>query len=242
MAGLGLHLKYRLAVSQANLRPPGQWSRTRRRSAFVSDRWRLSSRRRWRAPADGRRARRGGGGGAKASRSRSANRSRAATRLRNWERCSDAETVIRPSTSRPASALRPRERWVSVKAEEFSRSNSNSTLLSVVFTDWPPGPDEREKRSFSSAAGRTRPWASPGPGRTCRSSLGSLIGPILAEIRRRSGRRRGGSRGRPRGSTPVGGCGHRCRPGACVRRFPRWRRGRRSVSRRRQHRRSLPPT
>ena len=34
-------------------------------------------------------------------------------------------------------------------------SKESSTLLSVVLTDWPPGPEEREKRSRNSLAGIT---------------------------------------------------------------------------------------
>ena len=49
----------------------------------------------------------------------------------------------------------------------------------VVFTDWPPGPGERENRSTSSPAGMTRPAGSPGPGGTTRSSPGRLT-PLAA--------------------------------------------------------------
>ena len=55
-----------------------------------------------------------------------------------------------------------------------ARPHTLSTLLSAVFTDWPPGPEERENCSTSSAAGITRPRGSPGPGRTRRSWPGSI--------------------------------------------------------------------
>jgi len=40
-------------------------------------------------------------------------------------------------------------------------SQSNSTRESLVFTDWPPGPEERENRSVNSSSGTTT-----GPART----------------------------------------------------------------------------
>ena len=90
---------------------------------------------------------RGGGGGAVASRSRAASRTRAASRFISWLRSVSAVTVTTPSVSRPAS--RPRARFFSRSGRDGDRaiSKDSSTRLSVVFTDWPPGPDDREKRS-----------------------------------------------------------------------------------------------
>jgi hypothetical protein len=50
-------------------------------------------------------------------------------------------------------------------------SKDSSTRLSVVFTDCPPGPDDRENRSRSSAAGITSQLF------TRRSSATSLVSP-----------------------------------------------------------------
>ena len=63
-------------------------------------------------------------------------------------------------------------RWVSVRAVLVDTSYSSSTRLSVVLTDCPPGPEEREKRSVSSPAGIVRPPGSPGPEVTLRSVPG----------------------------------------------------------------------
>ena len=73
---------------------------TRPRSALVSPRCRLASRRRSFEPRVGFVGRRGGGGGASASRTTAASRSRAATRLRCCDRCSEASTTRRPATRR----------------------------------------------------------------------------------------------------------------------------------------------
>ena len=132
--------------------------RTRPRRAFVPARSFFALAAAPSRPGSAGSARRGGGGGASASRSRSARRSRAATRLRCWERCSDAATRRVPS----ASARSARARWVSVRTVEERTSKSSSTRESVVFTDWPPGPGDFENFSTSSPAGTTRPRAAPG--------------------------------------------------------------------------------
>ena len=98
---------------------------------------------------------RGGGGGAIASRSSAASRARAASRFISWLRSPSAATVITPSASRAASRARARSRSRSGRTVERATSNESSTRLSVVLTDWPPGPEERENRSRSSPAGIT---------------------------------------------------------------------------------------
>ena len=58
-----------------------------------------------------------------------------------------------PSTSRPPSPSIARARWVAESAREPATSNDSSTRESAVFTDCPPGPDDRLKRHRSSDAG-----------------------------------------------------------------------------------------
>ena len=52
--------------------------------------------------------------------------------------------VRTPSTSREPRRRRNRLRCTSVSAEEPATSKDSCTRESVVFTPWPPGPDERE--------------------------------------------------------------------------------------------------
>jgi len=114
---------------------------------------------------------RGGGGGAIASRSSAASRARAASRFISWLRSVSATTVRVPSASRAASRDSARVRSRSGSDGERAMSKDSSTRLSVVFTDCPPGPDDRENRSRSSAAGITSQLF------TRRSSATSLVSP-----------------------------------------------------------------
>jgi hypothetical protein len=113
----------------------------------------LSSIRRWRAPRLGFVATRGGFGGATASRSSAASRVLASSRFMSWLRSPDEAIVSTPSASRFSSRPSARRRAQSGSVGDRRTSNESSTRLSVVFTDCPPGPDEREKRSRSSLAG-----------------------------------------------------------------------------------------
>jgi hypothetical protein len=122
---------------------------------FVCARRRLSSSRRCLAARLGLVATRGRAGAAIASRSTAARRSRAASRFSSWLRSREAAIVSTPSDSRLASLPRARSRASSGRLGDLSTSNESSTRLSVVLTDWPPGPDEREKRSSSSPPGMT---------------------------------------------------------------------------------------
>jgi len=89
------------------------------------------------------------------SRSSDASRARAASLFISWLRSFSAATVTTPSVSRLASRATARLRSRSGRVGERSTSNDSSTRLSVVLTDWPPGPEERENRSCSSPAGIT---------------------------------------------------------------------------------------
>ncbi len=60
-------------------------------------------------------------------------------------------------TSRSASAISARSLSTGPSADEAARSYDNSTRLSLVLTDCPPGPDDRENRQDSSSAGITLP-------------------------------------------------------------------------------------
>ena len=103
------------------------------------------------------------GGGAVAAVSSAVSRLSAASRLRSCDRCSDALTVSTPSVRRPASACSARFRSTGPSARERARSIDTSARLSVVFTDWPPGPDDRENRHDRSSGGITAPriWIGP---------------------------------------------------------------------------------
>ena len=59
-------------------------------------------------------------------------------------------TVSTPSISREPSRSRARDRCTSLSAGLPCTSYDSSTLLSVVLTPWPPGPEDREKRQLSS--------------------------------------------------------------------------------------------
>ena len=155
---------------------PGQSSSARRRR-FVSERLRFAAIRRSTARRLGRVGRRLGGGGATAAASISAIRSSAASRLRSWDRCSDAVTVSTPSTRRPARRSNARVRWTGPKALVVATSRLNSTRESAVLTDCPPGPDEWLNLQRNSPSGTTierltrrgptmpAVWRRPRPGR-----------------------------------------------------------------------------
>lgn len=69
-----------------------------------------------------------------------------------------------PSVSRSARRSRARSFHTGGSASVAARSKRSSTWLSLVFTCWPPGPEEREKRHLSSASGReTEPRMTWGP-------------------------------------------------------------------------------
>src|ERR1700737_1978327 len=55
-----------------------------------------------------------------------------------------------PPASLPARRSAALVRAHSGSADDRSTSKESSTRLSAVLTDWPPGPDDREKRSCSS--------------------------------------------------------------------------------------------
>lgn len=148
--------------------PYGFWGRLR--FCLISERLRLASRRRLFAPLLGRVGLRGIGGTI-ASRRMLASRSRAAIRLRCWERCSDALIVSTVPVRRSARKASARRRCTSLSAIVVPMSKLSWTRESVVLTDWPPGPEERENCSTSSAAAMVRPFGAPGPGSICRSSM-----------------------------------------------------------------------
>ena len=100
----------------------------------------------------GRRAR---GGGAVASLSTSTSRCSAALRFCNCERCSEALITTHPSINFEPSRAMARARRCSLNELELARSKVNCTFESVVFTLWPPGPDDLENFQLSSACGIT---------------------------------------------------------------------------------------
>src|SRR5690606_8543741 len=108
-------------------------------------------------------ARRALGGCAHAPRPSSASRSRASSRLRAWDRLSEAVTVSTPPRSRPASRASARSRSCSVSAEVAARSSETDTRVSEVLTCCPPGPLDRENRQNSSASCSAGPPRPPGP-------------------------------------------------------------------------------
>ncbi|VXB70629.1 hypothetical protein PSCLAVI8L_180044 [Pseudoclavibacter sp. 8L] len=98
-------------------------------------------------------ARRFGPGGARPSRTRFASFSSAASRLRSCERRSEEATVTTPSMRRFPSRSSSIRRLSSVSTRDSLMFQESSTRLSVVLTCCPPGPEDREKRQPSSAAG-----------------------------------------------------------------------------------------
>jgi hypothetical protein len=49
-----------------------------------------------------------------------------------------------------------------LKADEAARLKESSTRLSLVLTDWPPGPEDLENRHDSSSAGIVLPLTTIG--------------------------------------------------------------------------------
>ena len=130
-------------------------------------------------------ARRGLGAGAIAAERISPSLRSASSRFWSCDRCALALTVSTPLTRRGpsrSSALRLR---CSGSAVVWARSKTSSTRESVVFTPCPPGPDEREKRQLTSAAGITddpRTGMSAGMGPDCHSATSLTPMPILGRI------------------------------------------------------------
>src|SRR5699024_1289532 len=145
--------------------PPHQWCGSgvrgrqsrggRRRKRLVWDRRRFASCRRRTDPRGGFVGRRRRGGGASPARTTFASFAAASSRLRSWERCSDALTVSTPPVSCSPSRVRSRSRCPAVRTAEVGTAHESSARVSEVFTCCPPGPEEREKRHWSSAAGMT---------------------------------------------------------------------------------------
>ena len=105
-------------------------------------------------------------------------RSRASARLRTCNRWVDAVTVRTVPSRRCSWLWRTRRRWASESDEHVAISTESCTLLSVVLTPWPPGPDDFANRSVRSAATMTRPPGIPGPGAMVRS----FIPPSLVRV------------------------------------------------------------
>jgi hypothetical protein len=127
------------------------------RNRFRRERRCLSASRRSTDPRVGRVGRRCGRGGTVASVSSALSRAAAASLLRSCDLYSLAVTVMTPLDNRPASAASARSRRTGGSAVVLARSKESSAWLSVVFTDWPPGPDDRENRQDSSSGGIVMP-------------------------------------------------------------------------------------
>ncbi len=123
------------------------------RCFFVADRCCLVASRRRSEPRVGLVGRRRGAPGARPSVMSSASFPRAISRLRSWDRCSEAVTVSIPVMSRCPSRLSSMVRSWSESTAEPAMFQESSTRVSVVLTCWPPGPDERENLQWSSEAG-----------------------------------------------------------------------------------------
>ena len=123
------------------------------RCRFVADRCSFAARRRRFEPRVGLVARRRAGSGARPSATTSASFVRAISRLRSWDRRSEAVTVITPATRRRPRRVTSSNRWSSESTAESPTFHESSTRLSEVLTCWPPGPDERENRQPSSDEG-----------------------------------------------------------------------------------------
>jgi hypothetical protein len=127
------------------------------RNRLMRDRRCLSASRRSTEPRVGLVGRRGGRGGAVASVSSAVSLAAAASRLRSCDLYSLAVTVITPRDNRPDSAASARSRSTGGSAAVPAISKESSAWLSVVLTDWPPGPDDRENRQESSSGGIMMP-------------------------------------------------------------------------------------
>ena len=144
-------------TSAARLRRQLDHSSRSLRNRLRRDRRCLSASRRSTELRVGRVGLRAGRGGAVASVSRAVSLAAAASRLRNCDLYSLAATVITPLDSLPDSAASARSRSTGGSAAVPARSKESSAWLSVVLTDWPPGPDDRENRQESSSGGIVLP-------------------------------------------------------------------------------------
>ena len=144
------------------------------RCRFVADRCSFAARRRRFDPRVGLVARRRAGSGARPSATRSASLTSASSRLRSWDRRSEAVTVITPATRRRPRRVMSSSRCSSESTADSTTFHESSTRLSEVLTCWPPGPDERENRQPSSDDGIVS------AGNTSRSMQPALhnVGPI----------------------------------------------------------------
>ncbi len=123
------------------------------RCRFVADRCSFAARRPRFDPRVGLVGRRWTAPGARPAVMSSASLPKAISRLRSWERCSEAVTVITPVMRRRPRRMASIVRCPSESAAEPAMFQESSTRLSEVFTCCPPGPDERENRQRSSDAG-----------------------------------------------------------------------------------------
>ena len=123
------------------------------RCRFVAARCSFAARRRWFEPRVGLVALRRAASGAIPSATRLASLAKAISRLRSWERFSEAVTVMTPATRRRSRRVSSMSLWPSERTVESSTFQRSSTRLSEVLTCCPPGPDDRENRQPSSAAG-----------------------------------------------------------------------------------------
>ena len=196
------------------LRWESQYSSRPLRWRLIVERRFLASIRRSTEPFVGLVSRRARAGGAIAAPSSSTSRRSAASRFRSCERCSDAVMLSTPSVNRPASRSNALARCVSLSEGELAMSKSNSARESVVFTPWPPGPDDRENRQDNSDSGITIDRTLSGPGtRPACLSTGQRRGkrqadprthrPTGGRFRRSSEVSSGKSSPRPRTSTPT---------------------------------------
>ena len=111
--------------------------------------------------------------------------------LRGCEAAIDAparRSVRMPSTRRLPSLRTARSRMNGVRAEVCATSKLNSARESLVLTDCPPGPLDREKRQVSSRSGMTSPeriTRSPGMASVCYAAEEQVVrGGALTEDHR----------------------------------------------------------
>jgi len=123
------------------------------RRRFVAPRPFFSLIRRSVAPFVGFVGRRARGAGANAPSRTCASRNSASRRFCSCARDSEAVMTRHPPVSRGPSRCIARSRRRSGMLGDLARSKMSSTRESVVFTPWPPGPDERENRHESSERG-----------------------------------------------------------------------------------------
>ena len=96
------------------------------------------------------------GGGFKPSCKRSAKRAIANCLFWYWERSSDTTIFRQPLAHLFLSSSSNLCLWKGPNTEERFISKTSSTRLSVLFTPCPPGPEDLEKRHFSSLEGITK--------------------------------------------------------------------------------------